>query len=577
MRRRRGGTLAATLRHPDFRALVVADAVSDAGSWVYVVALTVYVFDRTHSPAWVGLVTIGRLLPAMVFGAYGGVLADRFERVRLMRSIDLIATVLMALLALDVAAKGSPALTIVLAAVNSTLLRAYDPAAAALTPELVPEDDLAAANTLRNTVQNLAVIAGPGLGALLLALGPPVVCIVINGATFLFGAVVVSRIRTRSNPVDVTEGGSAGVFRQTAVGMRTLVSSPSTLLVAAFSIIATFVYGTDTVMFVEISLHRLATGTNGYGLLLAGTGVGGVLAAGIANRIASWSRLASALLLGMGFYCVPSILFVDVHSPVIGFLIEVVRGGGTLIVDVAALTAIQRTMPRQILGRAMGAFMTLAIGAGALGSVVAPALLGLVGLNGALWVLALVLPVLCVLGWPKLAAMDRANLGHFALLAPRIALLERAALFAEAPRAALEQLADASREITVTVGTDVVRQGEEADALYLVRAGRLTVHALGDDGQGRELAHLGEGDVFGEIGLLRRVPRTATVTAEESVDLLRVDGESFLDVLARNGASTSLLEGAAARLARSTRVTPRVVASVMAQDAPELGGEVGTA
>lgn len=157
--------LSAALRHRDFRLLTVAFAISAVGSWAYNVGLAVFVYDQTKSAAWVGAVTVGRFLPALLFGAYGGVLAERFERIRFMVRLDLICTALMGLLTLIAAVRGPVLLALVVAGVNSTVGTSYQPAVAAITPQVVPEKDLAAANTIRNTVENLAIIAGPALGA----------------------------------------------------------------------------------------------------------------------------------------------------------------------------------------------------------------------------------------------------------------------------------------------------------------------------------------------------------------------------------------------------------------------------
>lgn len=551
MRRQRGGTLGSALRHREFRALIAGAAISDIGSWAYNVGLTVSVYDQTHSPAWAGLVTVGRMVPSVLFGSYGGVLAERFERVRLMITLDLLSAVLMGALAVETGLHGAPALTIAMAAAMSLMGRVYDPAAAALTPQLVPEDDLAAANTMRNTVSNVAVVAGPAIGALLLLAGSPMFAFVVNAASFVVSAGITATIGTRSQPVDVTEGGSAGLLRQVAVGMRTLASDTSTMLLVAYSVIASFVYGTDTVMFIVLSEHRLGTSANGYGLLLAGLGVGGVLAAGPVNRISARPRLAAAIIGGITLYCIPSLLLLVAPDPAVAFFVELVRGGGTLVVDVLAMTALQRSLPREKLARGLGAFFSLVLLAISLGALLTPVLLRATGITGALWVLGAGLPALCLLGWPKLARMDRANVAHLRLIGPRVALLQRAALLAEAPTSALERLAEASTEQSVAPGTDVVREGDEADALYVVEHGDLVVLAGARAGQGDELNRLSEGDYFGEIGLLDRIRRTATVRSVGQVELLRVDGAAFLDVLVDNPASTSLLEGAAARLARS--------------------------
>ena len=136
----------------------------------------------------------------------------------------------------------------------------YEPAAAGATPLLVPERDLASANALRNTIDNVTVIAGPGLGALLLLLGPPQNAIWFNAATFVASAVLVARIRTRSSAVDVTEGGEARALGQMMVGVRAILSSPTVSVMVGYSILATMVFGIDMVLFVSVSDELLGTG-----------------------------------------------------------------------------------------------------------------------------------------------------------------------------------------------------------------------------------------------------------------------------------------------------------------------------
>ncbi|MDQ3028856.1 MAG: MFS transporter, partial [Actinomycetota bacterium] len=89
-----------------------ATAVSVACSWAYNVALTVWIFQETGSAAWVGAATIGRFVPALLFSAYAGVIAERFERVRLMVVLDLASMVVMLLLALQTAVHAPVALAI---------------------------------------------------------------------------------------------------------------------------------------------------------------------------------------------------------------------------------------------------------------------------------------------------------------------------------------------------------------------------------------------------------------------------------------------------------------------------------
>jgi predicted MFS family arabinose efflux permease len=531
-------------------------SVSAAGSWAYNVGLAVYVYQRTHSPAWVGAVTIGRFLPSVLLGSYGGVVAERFERARLMVALDAICALLMATLSVVAAYHGPALLAIAVGATNSIFGMAYEPAVAAITPQLVPEDDLAAANTVRNTVTNLAVIAGPALGALLLVIGTPVFAFAANALSFLWSALVVSRISARSAPVDVTSGGSVGVVRQMLVGAQTILSSHAATVLAAYSVVASFVYGIDTVLLVMISERRLGTGADGYSYLLAGLGAGGVLAAGLVKRISAWPRLGTAILIAMAVYCLPTLLLLTVRQPGAAFAVEVVRGAGTLVVDVLAMTALQRCLPQDKLGRVFGAFFTFVLVAISLGALVTPPVLAAAGLDATLWLAGGAIPVLCVLGWPWLRRMDEDNVAQLAAIAPRVALLQRAAILAESSRSTLERLARGSTMLDVAADQDVVRQGEEADALYVIGTGTVRVRSGAGTAQERQLARLGPGDVFGEIGLIQHIPRTATVTATSPCHLLKVEGRAFLEALSSGVASPSLLEGAQARLATTVGHQP---------------------
>ncbi|HEY8673099.1 MAG TPA: cyclic nucleotide-binding domain-containing protein, partial [Candidatus Dormibacteraeota bacterium] len=269
---------------------------------------------------------------------------------------------------------------------------------------------------------------------------------------------------------------------------------------------------------------------------------------------------------GMATYCLPTLLFLVVDNSVLAFLIQGVRGAGTLVVDVLAMTALQRSLPGDKLGRVMGAFFTLVLGAISLGALLTPQLYNHSNLDTTIWVAGLGLPVLCVLGWPWLVRMDNANLAHLEEIRPRVLVLQRAAILAEASQAVLERLATTATELEVPAGTAVVTEGEEADAFYVIESGAMTVHSHGASTVSTELPPLAEGAYFGEIGLLEHIPRTATVTASVPSTVLRIEGEDFLEALATASASMSLLEGARVRLSRTPSSPPSEAGALAASD-----------
>jgi MFS family permease len=535
----------------DYRLLFSGLTISMSGSWAYNVALVVFVFNATHSPAWVAAASMTRFLTALVTSPIGGLVADRMERVRLMVTLDTLALCFQTALAVVAALNGPVVLAIAFAALTSVTTSSYDPAARATTPAVVGEEHLAAANSAQSAVENLSIIVGPAIAGVLLLFSPPAVVFAINAATFGFSALVVSRMRIRSRPSDITEGGAVGPLKQMAAGMRAFVSSPNVTLLAGFSILASFVYGTDTVLFVVVSKDQLGTGSTGYGYLLAALGVGGIVMAGFMNRIAAARRLGAIIVIGMAVFCLPTSLLTIVHSPWIAFLLEVVRGAGTIIVDVLAITALQRLVSPDVVARVFGVFFALVLAAISLGALLMPILLGSVGLNTTLLIMGLAIPALSVAAYPWIRALDTRAQRELAAIEPRITALQSLDIFAGATRAALEHLARSAVEETVDAGTVLIREGAEADDFFVLTAGEVEVLAAGEAGAEHTLGVLGPPNYFGEIGLLGHRPRTATVKAIAPCTLYRINGSDFVEAMTVASLSPSALGRAQARLART--------------------------
>ncbi len=472
----------ALFRNRDYRLLYTGLAISMSGSWAYNVALVVFVFDTTHSAGWVAAASMTRFLTALVASPFGGLVADRVERIRFMVTLDTVCLVVQSGLAVVAALNGPVLLAIILAAMSSVCGSSYDPAARAATPAIVGEEHLAAANSAQSAIENLSVIVGPALAGVLLLFSPTAVVFAINAATFGISAILVSRLRTRSRPADITEGGTAGPLKQMAAGVAAFVESPTVMLLAGFSILASFVYGTDTVLFVVISRDQLGTGSTGYGYLLAALGVGGIVMAGFMNRVASAKRLGAIIVLGMAVYCLPTAVLTIVHAPWIAFVLEVVRGAGTIVVDVLAITALQRLVKPDVVARVFGVFFAFVLAAIALGALLMPILLGLVGLETTLLIMGFALPALTVASYPWVRVLDTRALKDLASIEPRILTLQGLDIFAGASRAALERIARSAVEEKVDAGTVLIREGAEADDFFVLTAGEVAVSAAGEAG-----------------------------------------------------------------------------------------------
>ena len=542
----------AALRSRDLRLLLGGLAISATGSWAYNVGLLAYVYDRTHSLTWVGAAGFARFVPALLLSAYGGVIAERTERVKLMALAALVCAVWQVGLALVAFASGPVALALLFSALTAATSVVEPPSVAATIPSVVNEDRLVAANALNSTIENLVVISGPAVGAALLLIGSPAAVFTLNAASFVIAAALVIRMKARSEPVDVTEGGTAGPLRQMVVGARTIAALPAARTLVAYSVLVSFVYGTDTVLFVGVSAQRLGTGTEGFGYLLAGLGIGGILMAAGVDRLAGSRALGPIILAGVAGYTLPTALLTVVHSPAIAVAIQVVRGASTLVVDVLAVTALQRAVPGDQLARVFGVFFAFVLAVIAAGTVITPAIVNAYGLNAALWTMAVAPFALGVLGYPALMAVDRATAARARELEPRVALLESLEIFASASRPVLERLAAAVTVATFPAGRTIIREGDDADSLYVLVEGQARVTGRGEEGgEERELNLLTGPAYFGEIGVLGRMPRTATVTAATDCACELIDGDALLDALTTAPPSSSLMENARARLART--------------------------
>ena len=542
------------LRYRDFRLLTGAFVVNQIGGWAYSVVLAVYLFDRTGSTTVLALSAASRWVPAMLVAGYASVLADRYERTLVMRTSALLSAAVMVVLAVAVGLDAPVPVLIGLSALGAILLSPYNPAAGALTPDVVGEKDLAAANGLFGALENLVVVLGPLLGGAILLVASPVVGVGLNAVTFLASALISWQLTVRATGSAGQEGGNA--FTQWLVGVRTLRRHRTALVLVLFATLDSAVYGASTVVYLPLSIE-LGTGSEGYSYLLAGAALGGVLGATLANRLAGASRIAPVIVISIFIQTTPYLLTVLVDRPVLAFGLQVVSGIGMIIVDVLAMTALQRDLPREVLGRVLGVFDVLVIGAIVLASLLAATLLSVTSLTTTLIAIGTVIPGIALVFLPVLLRMDRETAAVADRLRPRVELLSALDLLSGVDRLTLERLAAQADERSVPKGTVLIQQGESADALWVLVSGSLTVSAKGEHDTTRELPTMTAPGYVGELGLLHKMPRTATVRTREDSTLLRLDGDDFLAALAGARASASLLSIAGTRLARTTPQPPR--------------------
>jgi MFS family permease len=383
------GTIRAALRYPAFRYLLSSLAVSQVGDWMYNLALVVLVYDRTHSALWAGLTTAARVVPVVVLGPLGGVLADRFDRRRIMIVCDLARMGLMFVLA-AVAAAGLPiGLAPVIAAAATTAAAPYLPCVAAVTPRLVDDADLPGANAARSAIGGSAIILGPALGGVLLLLGSPAIAFALNALTFGLSALAVLVIRDRgafapprSAHGQVAER-PAGLLSEIAQGAAALRAHPKAMRLIGADIMCSFVYGIQTVLLLLVS-GQAGLGAQGYGYLFAAVGAGGLAGTALAGRASRSPRphlVQAAALAAVGL---PTLLLAVTHWPLAAVVLTGLTGLGAMLVEILTDTMLQRTLDEDVFGRAYGLALPASIGGIVAGSAVAPLLASLLGTAGAL-------------------------------------------------------------------------------------------------------------------------------------------------------------------------------------------------
>ena len=519
-----GGAYRSVLAVRDARSLILASAASQFGNWLFNAALLAYVFEATHSAGWVGAATICRLLPYVLLGPIGGTIADRYDRRTVLVVGDVLRCVLMLGLAAIVAADGPVVLVIVITAMASVAGTAERPAAIALLPRLVGESKFGPANALLHTAQDVGVVTGPAVGALLLAVSSDWVAFVANAVTFAASATLISTMRTRGTPTGDHHRESAG--SQLRHGLRTARMTPYVVPLMIVIAMAELTYGAQTVQLVLYAQQRLDVGADGYGYLLAALGLGGLLSTIFNGRLAASTRVSIVVVATGLAFCLTQLVYAGVDRIAIALVATVIGGAGFVACEVVAETAVARVVAGDVLGRVMGVFDAVSVASMACGAALASVLVSATSLRTSLITLGVATVVVTIgcrgaSAWPRCAERTSCRGPGHAPRSDRTAADHRGC-----PAVVLEQLASAAQVCSLPEGVDVVVQGAPAHAFYAVIDGAVIVHR-----DGEEVTRLGPGDFFGERGLLDNAPRNASVTTSEPGSVLRLEGTVLLDVL----------------------------------------------
>ena len=503
----------------DLALLGVARVAVSFATWSFAIALGVYGFEA-HGAAGVGIVALVRFLPGALASPFAGMLIDRHPR----RTILILSTVAMAAVlggATLAAALDAPAgVVFVFPALFAVVACAYGPAESALIPSLArTPQELSASNVTHSAMENGGfLLAALGTG-LLLGLGTPALVFGLAAAIVVGALAVILPLAPDRRPSYDDEEDASGVIREVAIGLRELIGHPALRLSSLTLVVLLLFEGFADVLVVVMALELLHLGEGSVGFLNAAWGIGALAGGAALALLLDRGKLVVAIAGGslvLGLATMLPGLWPQQSTAYLGWL---GIGIGFTFVEVAAKTLMQRLGSDETLGRVIGSLEAGRLAAMALGSIGAILLVELLHPDGALIALGALMPVFVILCWTRLRA--------FEVGAPvaehSYQLLRGDSIFAPLPVATVERLSLDLVEHDAVAGEDVIVQGELGDRFFLIAEGEVEVF---ENGVFRR--NEGPGESFGEIALLRDVPRTATVRATRPTRLLALGREQFL-------------------------------------------------
>jgi MFS family permease len=508
--------LAALARNENLRRVELAWGASIAAEWTHFVALGVFAYNAGGASA-VGIAGLVRMLPAALVAPFAATLGDRFRRERFLVVVSLAGSAALGGSAAAYFVSRSELIVFALAAVVGVTSTIFRPALQATLPSLArTPQELIASNGATSTFESLGTLLGPLVAGILVSVANAGVVFLVAAAALLVAAGLLQRVQVEGRIQATAPEEMPRPRELLAGGFRAVVSEPRTRLLVFLTTAQSFVRGALNVLIVVGAFRVLGAGAGAVGYLTAAVGVGGLVGAFGALSLKG-RQLAVPFGVSLIFWGLPISLIPAWPRVAVAFLLLTVVGAANSVEDVAVFTLLQRVIPDDVLTRVLGIVWGLAMGAIAIGSVAATGIVALVGSRAAFVVVGAILPLTTLIVWRQLVRIDREMLPP----ADELAIVEGVPMFAPLSIAAKEHMAARLVEVPVSAGQVVIRTGEPGDRFYMVADGALEV-TNGVHARARR------GDFFGELALLRDIPRTATVVATTRSRLYALEREDFL-------------------------------------------------
>ncbi len=519
-------------RNPQLRLMLIARLATVTGRWASAVALAVYAYDAGGA-TYVGVLAVVRIVPSALAGWLAAALLDRVRTDRLLLVAGLARVVAIGAAGVAALSGTHTAAVFALVAIESLLSTMARPLQTAALPFLarVPRE-LTASNLALTTIESAGMLLGPIVGGVLLAVWNAGGVLLVTAAGYLVSALLIARIPSwqRTRP---TVAGAERPTVGTLEGIRAIHADKRLRLLVGLYCVENVVTGSLNVLVVIAALDLLDLGNSGVGELNAAIGIGGLVGAIAGAALVGRRRMASGFGLGLVLCGVPLVVIGVAPSVVPTILLLAILGIGVTIVDFSAVTLLQRAIHEDALAKVFSVLQSCFVVSIGLGAALAPVLVAWIGIRGALLASGAVLPVLVILLWSRLVPLDTSELQSEEV----VNLLRSLPIFAPLELPALERLARAVVGVAAEAGETVIAEGEHGDRYYAIRDGEFEVSIAGEI-----VSRLGPGEGFGEIALLRDVPRTATVTARSAARLYALEREQFLEAVSQSPPSADAAE-----------------------------------
>lgn len=379
------------LTHPaQFRRLWLASGLSNAADGLAMFAGPLLAATLTRDPALVAGLAVTQQLPWLLFALFSGAIVDRLDRRRVMAAVQVARALLIGGLGVAAALDGlSLPLLYTVFFLIGTAETVFDPASVTMLPTIVPRDDLPRANArLAGTMTVLNQFTGPPLGGLLFGLAVAVP-FVAGGSLYAGAAAAILMLRGRFRPVgDGSRASPARLRSEIAEGVRWLARHRFLrTLAVTLGVMNLTMAGVMAVM-VLVAYERLGLTPFQYGLFNAAYAVGGVTASLLAHRLIGWAGPGRVLRYGILLEAATWVLFATSRDPSVVGAVWALFGAHAIAWGTVTVTVRQTVVPAALLGRVTSAYMTIAVGSGAIGALLGGLLAAGSGLPAPFWVAA---------------------------------------------------------------------------------------------------------------------------------------------------------------------------------------------